>query len=83
MKSAPAIMQTRLARATFRSVAQLAGGEDGLDVGVAAGLPHGPHLVVERRPVLGEHMSPGDDDIDLLGARGHRGADLRDPLLGG
>ena len=76
-------MQTRLARADVAQRAQLAGAEDGLDVRVAAGLPHGAHLVVQRAPVLGEHVGPGDHDVDLFGAGGDRGADLTEPLLEG
>ena len=46
----------------------------------AAGLLHGPDLVVERAPVLGEGVGAGDHDVDLLGAGSHRGADLPDAL---
>ena len=74
-------MQTRLAPRHVAQRAELAGGEDRLDVGVAAGLAHGAHLVVERPPVLGEHVGAGDDDVDLLRARRHRRADLGDALL--
>ena len=80
MKSAPAIIATALARATSRKRAQLAGGEDRLEVGRAAGRAKRPDLVVERRPVAGQHVRAGDDDVDLLRTRLDRGLDLRQPL---
>ena len=61
--------------------AQLAGRENRLDVRVAARLAHRAHLIVERRPVLGEHVGAGDDDVDLLGAGGHGCVNLADALL--
>ena len=69
MKSAPAIMQTIDARATFESVRDVAGGENRLDVRRAAGRAEVAHFVVERLPVAGEHMFARDDDIDF---RAHR-----------
>ena len=56
--------------------AQFARCEDGLDVGLSTGFAEGLHLVVEGLPVLGEHVAPGDDDIDLPGSRPHRFPDL-------
>jgi hypothetical protein len=62
---------------------QLAGGKDGLDVRIAAGFPHCTHLVVERSPVLRQHVSASDHDIDLLRTSTDRRPDLGDPLLEG
>jgi hypothetical protein len=62
---------------------ELTGGEDGLDVGVAAGVPEGAYLVVERLPIAQEHVGARDDDVDLAGARLDRCPDLGQPLLEG
>ena len=46
---------------------------------LAAGLAHGADLVVERLPVLLEHMRAGDDDVDLARALADRIADFLQP----
>src|SRR5205807_3768098 len=51
---------------------EVAGAEDHLHVRLAARVPKGPNLVVQRLPVSGERMGSGDDHVDLAGARGHR-----------
>ena len=56
--------------------AKFAGGEDGLDVGLAAGFAHVAHFVVERLPVLGQDVAAGDDDVDLPRAGADAFADL-------
>ena len=48
-----------------------------------AGFAHRRDLVVERAPVAAEHVSAGDDDVDLTRALGHSVADLLEPLLQG
>ena len=60
---------------------EVAGGEDGLQVGRAAGLAHRGDLVVERAPFAVEHMGAGDDDVDFAGALADRVSDLGEPLL--
>jgi hypothetical protein len=55
---------------------EVAGGEDRLQVRLAAGFAHGADLVVKRLPVLPEHMGAGDDDVDLARALAHRPADF-------
>ena len=74
-------MQTSEALATLVERREFAGAEDGLDVGVAAGFAEGLDLVVERLPVAVQHHVALDDDVDLLGAVGDRGLDLREPGL--
>ena len=69
MKSAPAIMHTHEARATFSQRLQLAGGEDGLHVRGAAGAAIGLHLVVQRAPVVQQRLAAADDDVDLAWRR--------------
>src|SRR5690606_8860552 len=59
--------------------AELAGGEDRLDVRVAARFAEGTQLVVQRLPVTEQHVATRDDDVDLAGAGGDRLADLLEP----
>ena len=49
----------------------------------SAGLAHRRDLVIERAPFAAEHMSAGDDDVDLARALANRIADLVEPLLQG
>src|SRR5690606_14705648 len=58
--------------------AQLAGGEDDLHVGCAAGLTERAQLVVEALPVVGQGESPGDDHVYLPGPGRDRPHDLLD-----
>ena len=46
-----------------------------------AGFAHRRDFVVERAPVAAEHMSAGDDDVDLARALADRIADLVEPQL--
>ena len=69
MKSAPAIMATRLARATLRSVPRSPVPEDHLAVRRSTGLLEGCDLLVKTMPVSSEHVRAGDDDVDLIRAR--------------
>src|SRR5437660_7782661 len=59
---------------------EVAGAEDHLHVRLAARVPKGANLVVQRLPVPGERMGSSDDHVDLAGARGHRRFDLVQPL---
>src|SRR5690625_2402612 len=52
-------------------------------MGLAAGFAEGSDLIVEGRPVAGQNMRSGDDDIYLLGAIGDRGLDLGEAGLEG
>ena len=63
--------------------AEFAGGQDRLQVRLAAGRAERADLVVERAPVAGERMAAGDDDVDLLRAGRHRGLDLLHAQLEG
>ena len=76
MKSAPAIMQTRLARATFLSVPSSPVARIALTLRLAAGGAKFRHFVVKRLPVAGQHVAAGDDDVDLLRTRRDAFADL-------
>ena len=62
-----------------REGAQLAGGQDRLQVGASACLPERSHLVVESLPVSREDVASTDDDVDLRGPGRHRGFDLGQP----
>src|SRR5256885_16303552 len=59
---------------------EVAGAEDHLHVRLAARVPKGANLGVQRLPVSGERMGSGDDYVDLAGARGHGRFDLVQPL---
>src|SRR5205085_11978610 len=47
---------------------EVAGAQDGLDMGVAASFAEGANLLVERLPVAIEHHLALDDDVDLFSA---------------
>src|SRR5881396_1575293 len=59
---------------------QVAGAEDHLHVGAAAGLPEGADFVVQGLPGSGQRVRARDHDVDLLRPRGDRRLDLLDPL---
>ena len=80
MKSAPACMATMLGLRDGAQRLEVAGRQDGFQMGVAAGLAHRRHLVVERRPIAEKRMRPGDHDVDLARALGQCVADLLEPL---
>ncbi len=48
--------------------AELAGGQDGLEVGIAAAFAEGGDFVIERRPIAGQDVGARDDDVDFGGA---------------
>ena len=81
MKSAPACIATMLAGVDVAQRLQIARAEDRLQMRRPAGLAHRRDLVVERAPLAAEHMSAGDDDVDLARALADRVADLVEPQL--
>ena len=48
--------------------AELAGGQDGFQVGVAAAFAEGGDLVIEGGPIAGQDVGARDDDVDFGGA---------------
>ena len=56
--------------------AEFAGGEDGFDVGFAAGFAELLHLFVEGFPIAAEDVGAGDDDVDFFGSVLHGRFDL-------
>ena len=80
MKSAPAIMQTRLARATLVRVASSPVARMVFRWALPGRLAEGPDLVVQVAPAAAQDVLAADDDVDLGRARGHRRADLVQPL---
>ena len=77
MKSAPAIMATKLARATLRSVSRSPVPRMTFICAEPAGLFERGNLVVKGLPFAAKHMSAGDDHIDIIGSRFDRTANFR------
>ena len=69
-------MQTSEALGHIAHRLEIAGGQDRLHMGLAAGLAEIAHLVIKRPPVAGQHMLARDDDVDLLRAVAHRSFDF-------
>src|SRR6266704_59408 len=59
---------------------EVTGAEDHLHMCVTARLPERPNLFVQRLPVSGERMRPGDHHVDLPRSGRHRCANLVNPL---
>ena len=79
MKSAPAIIATRLARATLRNV-KIAGPENHLHVPRSARLLERRNLGIKRLPASAKNVSPRDHHIDFIRPRLHRSPNLRHAL---
>ena len=81
MKSAPAIMATRLAREMLSRLCNSPVAENHLHQPGRAGRFERGHFVVERLPVAFEHVRALDDHVDFVRAGFDRAVNLRDALL--
>ena len=72
MKSAPALHCHDARPRDVAERGQLAGGEDGFHVRVAARFAEPAHFVVERLIVAGENVRARDHDVDLARTRHSR-----------